>query len=299
MKQSTLVFLSFLVFMATGCSPADPKHNPTNRSANPNSQSQRLRVGTFGQTIWAAQHLEQVGALLSQCLESQDSVQQRAQGFVKLCQIRYKSSANEQGPQISERWSVELNLEAVENQKYRVVSASGQSSSGRNMSSFKGQNVFMRHEDKSFSLQKKAQGLFDISMNSMGDMGSASEKMTFELSLSAVGQEVVQEGTRSWVLQNAQYELTLLEQRQVFNISFPQLKLVWVSPFCAQYEGEASAVESGRKPTALRLTQSQALQVMTNGRSGWSQAYLPCQLPGESQDGKRSQAVLNLDFLFF
>lgn len=309
--KTSFSILSFFVWLTlTACAPADRKLNTSGGFANPNNQSQGLRIGVYGQTIWAAQNVEQVGTLMSLCLQSNSMVKSVGNLFSKTCQLKYSTSKLEsaESPQTSERWTVELSLKNISSNEYLILAANGRSQNGHTTALYRGQNTYIRQDFKSFSYEageeKRLDGgstqTFRLEITSSGQIGSVSETMRYDHSVTAEGSSDLQGDQLIWNLKNVDHELSLLEKALKFNIQFASLSLNWVTPTCADFDGMALVGETGFRSSVIALTTTQARLVLEPGRrGGWSQNFKSCRAQDEKNNQKRESTILNLNFLFF
>lgn len=291
MKNTALFSTLFLVTLLnlTACTPEDRNLNRPNTFNDQGSPAKGLRVGAYGQTIWAAQNVEQAGTLIQLCLNSNKSAVVRANDRIsKTCRLKVNSNADgaSKAAKVSETWSVELGLIDT-GTILSVVNADGKLERGISTVQFKNINAYIQYQNKSFSVQESADGHFEIEVAATGEIGSDADSIPFSHQISGEGQL----SASTWNFTKLDHQLVLLKRNQNFTVTSTNLKLNWINPLCAEPTGETTATEVGKASTLIVLSSNEANQVTTNGRKGWSQRF----------DGCQSRAVpsLNFEFLFF
>jgi hypothetical protein len=296
--------LAALLVMITACAPADRKLVSNLPTGNPGTLNRGLRVGAFGQTIWVAQNLEQAGTLINTCLRSKVSVQKTTEGFnQKFCRMTFRTASTEglMAPLTSEKWDVTVVYQdEAESKPLRIFRATGKSLNGYSAGVYKGQNAYIRHDMKGFLLDSNSETDFRIEVSSSGQLALGNEILRFDHSTQALGAFGEADGRVLWQLVDVDHELVFLERSQRFNIGFKKLKLIWTTPICADFEGVAMTQEGGQSPVAIEVIPAQARRTTEPGRrGGWSQNLRTCQGMATNENAKRSQTILNFDFLFF
>lgn len=112
--KAVFSFVCFLILM--GCEPKDNKLSGTRGAAGPSTQNLNfLKVGSYGQPIFAAQNLEQVGSLVKNCLVSDDFTPEervvRGQNvLIKNCNLRLKNNVATKAltSTLFEKWVISL-----------------------------------------------------------------------------------------------------------------------------------------------------------------------------------------------
>ncbi len=272
--NSILLAVLSLGFLA--CSPKDKNLNrPFFNQAN---GGKGLRVGAYGQTIWAAQNVVQVGALINNCLNNQSVPLKQANGvFEKSCTAKFEVEQR-----VLEIWKI--NLKLTENNVSSVVLlAEGKLERGDAFAKFNTTDVLMIYDAKTFKFTSSEANQFAIELKSTGAMGSTSDKIRFSHQIKSQGEIK----TDSWAVTNLEHNLDLPDRSRNYSVTSSNLNLAWVNSQCAEISGETQAIETGRPPATIVLNKTEAKQV---GKS-WAQEFKGCT--------ERSATELNFEFLFF
>ena len=291
MKNTALFSILFFVSIltVTACTPEDRNLNRPNNFTDQGNLSKGLRVGAYGQTIWASQNVEQAGTLTQLCLNSRKtSVVKSNDKISKSCRLKVNSNSDgaTKAAKVSEAWTVDLVL--VENgSDYSVVAADGKLERGISTVQFKNINAYIQYQNKSFSMQESADGHFEIEVSATGEIGSDSDSIPFSHQISGEGQK----SAATWNFSKLDHQLVLLKRNQTFAVTSENLKLNWINSLCAEPTGQMTATEVGKAAAIIVLSSNEANQVTTTGRKGWNQRF----------EGCRSRLVpsLNFEFLFF
>lgn len=272
--NSILLVILSLSFLA--CSPKDKNLNrPFFNKAN---GGKGLRVGAYGQTIWAAQNVVQVGALVNGCLKLEGNPIKETNGvFEKSCKIKFQVEKK-----ITEGWDIKLNL-SENNVSSVVLSAEGKLEKGAGTSKFKSDDVFLVYDEKTFKFTSNEANQFALELNSAGGVGTNADEIKFSHQIKSQG-EIKQD---SWAVNNLEHNLELPQRSQKFTVTSKALNLTWVNLLCAEISGEMEALETGRPPALIALNKTEAIQV---GKK-WTQAFNGC--------AARTMTELNFEFLFF
>ncbi len=272
--NSILLAVLSLSFLA--CSPKDKNLNrPFFNQAN---GGKGLRVGAYGQTIWAAQNVVQVGALINGCLKLEGNPIKESNGmFEKSCAIKFQFEKK-----IIESWDIKLIL-SENNSSSVVLSAEGKLERGGGSSKFKSDDVFLVYDEKTFKFTSNEANLFALELNSKGGVGTKAEEIKFSHHIKSQG-EIKQD---SWAVSNLEHNLDLPVRSQKFTVTSKALNLTWVNLLCAEISGEMEALETGRPPALIALNKTVAVQV---GKK-WTQTFNGCTA--------RMMTELNFEFLFF
>lgn len=282
-KYSSSIIIAIIALSTlTACTPEDKNLNRPNFNTQGGPSGKGLRVGAYGQTIWAAQNVEQIGALMQFCLASDKTTVQKLNGIIsKNC--RLKPVGN-----FVEIWMINLNLKETSS-GFSIISAVGEMLRGRAVATFNGTNITLRYDKKTFAFEENGNNQFALELFSAGELKSEKETIKFE-------HEITGEGvlsTQTWFFRDLEHSLILFDRNQVFRVSSNDLKLDWINPLCAEFSGMTLAVENNRAPTAIALSSKVATQKLPNGKDGsWNQKFNP------SGCG-RSSTVLNFEFLFY
>lgn len=270
------ILLAVLSFSFLACSPKDKNLNrPFFNQAN---GGKGLRVGAYGQTIWAAQNVVQVGALINGCLNLEGNPIIEADGmFEKSCPLKFQFEKK-----IIESWDIKLKL-SENNSSAVVLAAEGKLERGGGSSKFKSDDVFLVYDEKTFKFTSNEANQFALELNSKGGVGTKAEGIKFSHQIKSQG-DIKQD---SWAVSNLEHNLELPQRSQKFTVTSKALNLTWVNLLCAEISGEMEAIETGRPPALIALNKTEAIQV---GKK-WTQAFNGC--------ASRMMTELNFEFLFF
>lgn len=285
-----LLLLTVSVSLLVACTPKDKDlHRPNYFKQGDGSKG--LRIGAYGQPIWALQNIEQVGTLMQLCFKSEEPLEVGPGGkTTKSCQIQYVHDfdlSEQSKSQISETWKILLVLKDNEN-GYALTSANGELEAGTSTVPYRGMNTYLKYHKKTFSYAADDKDLFSIILETTGEIGSEKDQIEFTEKSHSEGSSTAQ----SWEINQFEYQLALLNRNQTFNLSSGSMRLNWISPLCAEPAGEVQAVEQGKRPARIILSPVIAKQILDNGREGWKSAsFEDCQ--------GRAQALPNFEFLFY
>ncbi len=272
--NSILLAVLSLGFLA--CSPKDKNLNrPFFNQAN---GGKGLRVGAYGQTIWAAQNVVQVGALINGCLNLEGNpIKEENGGFEKSCVVRFQTELR-----IVESWDIKVKL-SENNISSVVLAAEGKLTKGGGISKYKTDEVIIFYDEKTFKFTSNEANQFALELNSKGIVGTRTEAIKFSHQIKSQGE--IKE--TSWAVSNLEHNLDLPQRSQKFTVTSKALNLTWVNPLCAEISGEMEALETGRAPAVIALNKTEAKQVGGN----YSKTFTGC--PAQTK------TELNFELLFF
>jgi hypothetical protein len=280
--SSLFLALTFL----SACTPEDQNLHRPNNFTEQGGPANGLRVGSYGQPIWAVQNIEQIGVLIQNCLQSSKTrVENSADLKTKSCRLKLNGDVAS-AAKLSESWKLDLTLKD-EAGILKVVNAEGQLVQNLSTAKFKNISAYVIYQNKSFSFNLDDNNQFEIELSSNGDIGSDTETIPFIHQIDAEGTI----DTTNWNFSKLDHQLVLLKRNQSFTVSSNSLKLNWVNATCAEPTGMTLATEVGKASASILLAPNEANQVVTTGRKGWSQKFMGCQ--------DRAKPVLNFEFLFF
>lgn len=285
---TSFILAASTLILFTNCAPKDKNLNRPSFKNN-GFATNGLRVGSYGQTIWAMQNIEQIGSLFRMCDQSTTFKKELRNGETKKsCGINFASgakSAPNSGTGLSEKWDLQI---VYRNETEEIISASGRLFSDDTEFMFKGVKASLRFSEKTFVFQALGEKRFNLEIILLGKIESASESFDFSQRTKS---EVFVPNQESWSLTNLEQKLEIPQRKQIFNISSPSMKLDWARLLCADFSGEMSAVEVGKSPGRINVSKTSATQITTNGRPGYSQPLISCD--------QRELADLNVEFLFY
>ena len=183
---------------------------------------------------------------------------------------------------ISEVWKVKLNLKE-NNSAYSVLTAEGELQQGTSAAKFSNADVYIKYQTKNFLLTHKDSNQFAMTLNSIGELSSSTEKIDFNHQITSEGEI----NSESWDLASLKHVLNIPDRSQAFEITSNAMELTWLSDHCAEPVGVAQALEVGRNPGQIFLNRKEATLV---GKS-WKQVFKGC--------AEQSLLSLNFEFLFF
>lgn len=291
MKNTLFLSVLFVatISILTACTPEDRNLNRPNNFNEQGNGAKSLRIGAYGQTIWAAQNIEQVGTLMQLCLDSRKtSVVNSNNKLTKTCRLKLSSNADgtTKQAQVSETWLIDLNLKES-GTGYSLIDGDGKLERGISTVQYKSVNAYIQYQNKSFSFAQGADDHFEVELSSAGEIGSDADSIPFNHQISGEGTTAPQ----SWNFSKLDQQLVLLKRNQTFKVTSENLKLNWINSLCAEPAGDTFATEVGKATTPIQLSATEAKQITSGGKKGWSQKFTGCQ--------SRSVPSLNFEFLFF
>jgi hypothetical protein len=292
MKNSLLlhIFLALNFFNLVACTPEDKNLNrPNSFNQQGNLSDKGLRVGAYGQPIWALQNFENIGILSQACLVSQGFEVLKSDGKItKSCTIRQNHIGADGGSQGFDQWSILLKLKELNPSEYLIEKANGNLSRGVQTANYRGLRSYINYQDKSFILVRENDNKFHIKLEGSGELGSTNEVIKFIQTGFIEGE--IQE--QVWNISELNHDLVFLNRDQSFRVSSNAVKLNWIRTDCAEPEGITNALERGKPSADIILASNIAKKISDKGRLEWSQKFQNC-------SEARSIHSLNFEFLFF
>ncbi len=288
----------FSVLCLVACQPKDNSLNTQNPDFRNEGRvsSNNLRVGAYGLPIFAAQILEQLGALTSDCLQAEPeeirSSQESSDLQIKKCIVRVHDQDRKGVSGAREKWQIQLVLNSADNQ---LVSAQGEILSSQDYGQFRSTLVELQYSYKEFFMKvNPTTGHLEVEIQAYGETKSENSTLKFDYNLKAQGQEITH-STTQWSFNNLKFDLKVRDpksQVRNFHVSSKTLQLNWKSPRCAEITGEAETMDQAKQKDkrSIRLSPNKAELIATKG-SPWSQNYDSCEV--------RKDPLRNFEFLFY
>lgn len=286
------LFSLVCVLILMGCEPKDNKLSRSRSGGGTSPQSfSSLKVGSYGQPIFAAQNLEQVGSLVKQCLsiediELEERVVRGQTVLVKSCNIRQRSNIATKAVTSSlyEKWNLDVYVEKSVSGELRVLSASGSPQKAFGTGVLKSKTMDIEYRDKDFTLSLSAQNEFKVTFitNAMVESEDSSLEITTELEATGLAEN------DKWTVKDLNF--VMFAGGKKIEVKSQDLILNWQNT-CAEFTG-VMASNNGRFTDDITLVPGRAdLVVKKAGVSPWSQEFADCK--------KRSTSFQNFEFLFY